>query len=228
MKTYTANTMHAMTVLLVCCLAGIAPAQAQMTEITDDLRTAWGFDVMVSEGGIGAGVFHWREFSPTIAAFINFSISEAKDSREVEMVDFWTGQRNVPGKINRFLVLPVHVGIQYRLFKDQIMDNFRPFLSVGLGPSLIYATPYEKGFFRALGYGKGYHTLGGFIGAGAYIGSDPTNLVGINFRYYFIPYFSGITSMVDFEKSIAENQLFFREMKHFGGFYLTFTFGLAR
>ncbi len=206
------------------------PVLSQGNDFGDDLRNAWGFDILVSDGGIGAGGFYWREFTPTIAGFINLSVSEAKDGREVEFFDPWTGQNFVPGKINRFLVIPLHLGAQYRLFKDQIMDNFRPFVSAGIGPSMIYATPYERSFFNALGHGKAHYTVGGFVGAGAYIGSDPSNLVGINFRYYYVPYFSGINSM---DASLYEpggdlDERNYIQKKQFGGFYITFTFGMAR
>ncbi len=206
------------------------PVNAQETLYTDDLRKAWGFDILVSDGGMGAGGFYWREITPTIAGFISLSVSESKDNREVEFYNPWTGQKIVPGKINRFLVIPLQFGAQYRLFKDQIMDNFRPFISAGIGPSLIYATPYERSFFSALGHGKGYHTVGGFIGAGAYVGSDPSNLVGINFRYYFVPYFSGINSMDAsvYEPGNNQDEIRYLQKKHFGGFYITFTFGTAR
>lgn len=216
---------------LTCTLVFVGyPAFSQQTGSSDELRNAWGFDVMVSDGGLGVGGFHWREITPTIAGFISLSVSESKDSREVEFYNPWTGQNFVPGKVNRFFVIPLQAGIQYRLFKDQIMDNFRPFVSAGLGPSMIYSTPYERSFFNALGYGKAHYTVGGFIGAGAYIGSDPSNLVGINFRYYYVPYFSGINSM---DRSIIEpgetlDQREFIQKKQFGGFYLTFTFGMAR
>jgi len=209
-------------------LFSISSVYSQQDDFGEQLRIAWGFDILVSDGGIGAGGFHWREFSPTIAGFISFSISESKDPREVEYVDYWTGQTEVPGKINRFLVIPLQVGIQYRLFRDQIMDNFRPFVSAGIGPSMVYATPYERSFFNALGYGKAYYTAGGFVGLGAYIGSDPSNLVGINFRYYFVPYYSGIRSMIDFERSTSLENLYYREMTQFGGFFITFTFGMMR
>jgi len=206
------------------------PVFPQGNDFGDDLRNAWGFDILVSDGGIGGGVFYWREFTPTIAGFINLSVSEAKDGREVEFFDPWTGQSFVPGKINRFLVIPLHLGAQYRLFKDQIMDNFRPFVSAGIGPSMIYATPYERSFFNALGHGKAHYTVGGFIGAGAYVGSDPSNLVGINFRYYYVPYFSGINSM---DASLYEpggdlDEQNYIQKKQFGGFFITFTFGMAR
>lgn len=203
------------------------PALAQNTIPKEDLRKAYGFDVLISDGGIGAGGFYWREITPTIAGFISLSVSEAKDSQEKEYMTIW-GEKFVPGKINRFLVIPLQIGVQYRLFKDQIMDNFRPFIGIGIGPSLIYASPYEQSFFKALGNGKAYHTLGGFIGAGAYVGSDPSNLVGINFRYYFVPYYSGITSMVDGEKTMSLDDLQFRRKKQFGGFFITFTFGSMR
>ncbi len=206
------------------------PVFAQQAIHSNDLRKAWGFDILVSDGGMGAGGFYWREITPTIAGFISLSVSESKDNREVEFYNPWTGQKIVPGKINRFLVIPLQIGAQYRLFKDQIMDNFRPFISAGIGPSIIYATPYERSFFNALGHGKGYHTIGGFIGAGAYVGSDPSNLVGINFRYYFVPYFSGINSMDAsvYEPGNNQDEIRHLQKKQFGGFYITFTFGTAR
>lgn len=208
----------------------IHPVFTQQTIHQNELRQAWGFDILISDGGMGAGGFFWRELTPTIAGFISLSISESKDNREVEFYNPWTGQKIVPGKINRFLVVPLHLGAQYRLFKDQIMDNFRPFISAGIGPSLIYATPYERSFFNALGYGKAYHTIGGFIGAGAYVGSDPSNLVGINFRYYFVPYFSGINSMDAsvYEPGNNQDEIRHLQKKQFGGFYITFTFGSVR
>jgi hypothetical protein len=205
-------------------------AYAQQDLSMDDLRKAWGFDILISDGGFGAGGFYWREFTPTIAGFISLSVSESKDKREVEFFNPWTGQKFVPGKINRFYVIPLQVGVQYRLFKDQIMDNFRPFVSVGLGPSMIYTTPYERSFFNAFGYGKAFHTVGGYIGAGAYIGSDPSNLTGINFRYYFVPYTGGIDSM---DASLYEpggdlGERNYLQKKQFGGFFITFSFGMAR
>lgn len=238
MKRFTGYNGSVRVVLFAILLAATGnTAFTQPTEIEQKRHHAWGFDVMISESGIGAGGFFWKELSPTFSGFISLSISQAKDPNEVEMVEWFTGQQVVPGKINRFLVIPLHVGIQYRLFKDQIMDNFRPFLSAGLGPSMIYASPYQDysvdpveryNFFRALGYGRAYHTVSGFIGIGAYIGSDGSNLMGINFRYYYVPYFSGITSMIDFERSTSMDDLHFRQLKQFGGFYITFSFGMLR
>jgi hypothetical protein len=218
-----------LTIFIIALIINTAPVAAQQTSIEDNLRKAWGFDILVSDGGIGAGGFYWREITPRIAGFINLSVSEAKDSREVEFYNPWTGQQFVPGKVNRFLVIPLQVGAQYRLFKDQIMDNFRPFVGIGIGPTMIYATPYDRDFFSALGHGKSYYTVGGFVGAGAYIGSDVSSLVGINFRYYFVPYFGGINSMdatiIGGEGGPEER---FVRKDQFGGFYITFTFGMAR
>lgn len=42
--------------------------------------------------------------------------------------------------------MPVNFGVQYRIFEDVIADNLRPYISAGVGPSLIITTPYELEF----------------------------------------------------------------------------------
>jgi hypothetical protein len=155
---------------------------------------SWGVGLMISTNGFGMGTFYRHEYSDDVSGFIDLSVSEAKDDDEREYVDYY-GQTYIPGKINRFLVLPLFVGIEKRLFKDDIMDNFRPYITAAAGPAMIYVFPYNDEYFTALGEGHPKYTAGGFIGAGAYFGSERSNLLGINIRYYYIPYNSGIESM---------------------------------
>lgn len=193
-------------------------------------RNAWGFDLMASDNGFAAGVFFRKEFSEEIAWFIALAISDIKDEAEVEYYDYF-GQPFVPGKKNRALMIPLVGGIQYRLFKDDIMDNFRPYVTAGVGPSMIYVSPYAnvtriKGpdgsvftfteqidFFESLGKGQAKYTLGGFIGIGAYFGLDKGTLSGVSIRYYYVPYWQGI--------EIFEQ----KKTRSFGGIYLTLNFG---
>ena len=194
---------------------------------TSYFRNAWGADLLISTGGLGLGGFYRRQFSETIYGFVSFSISEAKDEREVEFVDPFTGQKFSPGKINRFLVLPLVFGVQYRLFKDAILENFRPYLTAAAGPTMVYASPYvereeispgitrirQLDFFKSIGRGQAHYTAGGYVGIGAYFGSDKKNLLGINMRYYFVPLRNGIESLENVKK------------KDFGGFFITLNFG---
>ncbi len=175
-------------------------------------ENALGVDIMLSNGGVGLGTFFRHEYSDELSMFLNFSISEAKDDEEREYVDYY-GNRYTPGKVNRFLVLPLFIGLQKRLFKDDIVDNFRPYINAAAGPTMIYVFPYNDDYFNALGKGRPKYTAGGYIGFGAYFGSEESNILGVNVRYYFVPYPSGLESMEGVMK------------KEFGGFFITINFG---
>lgn len=193
-----------------------------------DRMTAWGFDLLISENGFGLGGFYRRELSDDLAGTITFAISDVKDDGEVEYVNYY-GQSYVPGKKNRLIMLPLMFSAQYRLFRDDIVDNFRPYITAGAGPTTLYVSPYARitdygggailsekiDFFESLKYGKAHTTVGGFIGAGAYFGKDRTNVMGLSVRYYFIPVKDGIEVMQG------------GYVKEFGGLYITLHFGSA-
>jgi len=189
------------------------PLNTETTKHTP--RTAWGVDVLISTNGFGLGTFLRHEYSEDLSGYLDFSISEAKDDNEKEVFDYW-GNRYTLNKINRFLVLPLYVGLEQRLFSDDIIDNFRPYLNAAAGPTMIYVFPYNEEYFNALGHGSPKYTIGGYIGVGAYFGSERSNVMGINIRYYFIPYPGGLESL---QNSALK--------KEFGGFYLTLNFGSA-
>ncbi|MBA4250467.1 MAG: hypothetical protein C0425_02865 [Chlorobiaceae bacterium] len=174
---------------------------------------ALGVDVIFSEGGFGLGGFYRRQLNQSFTFFTDFSISESKDDREMEYIDYW-GQTFVPGKKNRIFILPLNLGLQYRLFKDAITDNLRPYINAGVGPSMVVTTPYEREFFSAFGKAHARYTVGGYIGFGANIGIDEKKLLGLNVRYYVIQFFDeGVEGLDN------------RFQKTLGGFFLTLNFG---
>ncbi len=184
---------------------------------TVSLLDAWGVDILISNNGFGLGGFLRHEYSEDLSGTMTLAFSEAKDNNEVEYVDYY-GQTIVPGKINRFILVPLHFGIQYRLFADDILDNFRPYVNAAIGPTLVFSSPYEKEFFNSLGYGQAHYTVGGYVGFGAFFGSGHESLSGVNIRYYFEPIQKGIDSMLNSDGSIEKK-------KDFGGFFITFNFG---
>jgi len=183
-----------------------------------DLKHAWGVDVMLSGNGFGLGGFYRQEYTRDLFGVVSFAIAESKDDNEVEYYD-WYGRSYVPNKVNRFLLMPLFFGAQYRLFADDITDTFRPYVNAGAGPTLILASPYEREFFNSLRYGRSHYTAGGYVGFGAYFGSDKGSLMGVNFRYYYIPVSGGITSMMNPTDGtmIKKND--------FGGFFITINIG---
>ena len=121
----------------------------------------------------------------------------------------------INGKVNRFMVIPLCFGVQQRFFREEILDNFRPYASAGVGPTMLYVFPEKEEFINALGKGHPEYTVGGYIGLGAYFGSDVTNLIGLNMRYYFVPYPAGIEGL--------EGQ----PRTSFGGFFISVSVGNA-
>jgi hypothetical protein len=237
--------------VLALLLTGIAAAQAKTAKDSTiifqpvdanlvnqtsytPLLNAWGFDLLMSNNGFGAGFFLRHEYTDDIAGFLSFAVSDVKDPTEVEYYNPWTGQSYVPNKINRLIYMPLVAGVQYRLFKDDIVDNFRPYLTAGVGPSMIFVAPYSApqtvidpttnqpvvqyapiDFFSSLKYGQLRYTVGGYVGAGAYFGMDKGSMTGVNVRYYFSPYPPGIQVMTDPAP----------KTKNFGGLYISLTFG---
>jgi hypothetical protein len=143
----------------------------------------------------------------------------------------------VPGKINRFLVMPLLFGVQYRLFREDIVDNFRPYVNASVGPTMVFASPFtdviyhptgemelrQVEFFKSLGRGRAHYTAGGFIGFGANFGLEKSTVFGVNFRYYFTYLFGdGLPSL--YETSTGK---VIGTKKDFGGFFITVNVGVA-
>lgn len=190
-----------------------APPDFKLSD-TLGLKSSWGIDLSVAENGFALGTFYRYQFKDVYSFQATLNFMTAKDKNEVEYIDPWTGQTFVPNKVNRIMVLPFSLSLQYRLFKDALSDNLRPFVMAGLGPTLIFTTPYEKEFFSSLKYGMAHYTLNLYVGVGAYIGLDPRTISGLSVRYYFIPYSKGIESLRG------------KPIKEFGGINLTLTFGI--
>jgi hypothetical protein len=175
---------------------------------------AFGLDIMFSEGGFGLGTFYRRQLTHNITAFADLSISEAKDEREFEYIDYF-GQTYTLGKKNRVFLLPLNFGLQYRLFESVIYDNLRPYVNFGLGPSMVFTTPYDQEFFDSFGEAQAKYAMGGYVGLGANFGLDKSSLVGINLRYYLIHFFDeGVESLEG------------RFHNNLGGFFLTINVGI--
>jgi hypothetical protein len=188
----------------------------------------WGLDLLLSNNGFGLGTFYRYEMNDELSIMFNFAISDVKDDAEIEQYSYY-GESFIRNKKNRLLLLPLTVSVQYRLFKDDIVDNLRPFVTAGIGPTMVFVAPYTTGrisydmfgyattekieFFTSLKYGKPRYTLGGFIGAGVFFGMDKGTITGLSVKYFLAPFPSGIEVMEG------------GYMKNFGGLFIMLTFG---
>jgi hypothetical protein len=216
-----------------------APSDSTVTlESREPLLNAWGLDVLVSNDGFGLGTFYRRQFTEDLSGFAMLSISESKEEKEFEFFDQFTFQSFTPGKLRRFLVMPLTAGVQYRLFREDIMDNFRPFVNAGAGPTMIFSAPFadltydangtlarvtQVEFFKSLGRGQAHYTASGFIGVGANFGNEASNVFGVNFRYYFTYLLGdGLPSLYEPGRGNV-----IATKKSFGGFFITLNVGMA-
>ncbi len=212
------------------------PPATPLAEGEEPYKNVWGADILVSNDGFGLGTFYRRALTPDLSGVIAFSISESKDSREIERYDPYFNQTYIPGKLNRFLVLPLTFGVQYRLFREDIVETFRPYVTAGVGPVMVYEMPFVTldktvvpvnanpvDFFKAIGRGHSHFTGTAFIGAGANFGSDQSSVFGVNFRYYFTYLYSGgLPSMFDLYTGDVD-----ATKKDFGGFFITLNIGMG-
>jgi hypothetical protein len=176
-------------------------------------KKAWGLDLIASENGFGLGGFFRYQYSKNFTGMISVTFSEGKDGREMEYVDYW-GYTYTPNKITRVMMIPITAAIQYRIFDEDILETFRPYVNGGVGPVILMTTPFVKEFFSSLKYAQAKYTYGGFLGVGADFGIEKKNLMGVNVRYYYTPYPAGIEIMEGNPK------------KSFGGIYITLNFGI--
>jgi len=103
--------------------------------------TGIGLAIALTNSGFGLGGYYQRAVSSRTSIIGELQIAAGKDEREEKFFSYF-GNSYVPQKANYFLMLPIHVGLQHRLFVDAIEDNFRPFVQVMVGPTIGWEYPY--------------------------------------------------------------------------------------
>ena len=174
---------------------------------------AWGFEVLIGESGFGFGSFYRKQLDTKLALVADVTFSEAKDEREIQYIDYY-GNTITFGKKNRVFLIPFTLSAQYRLFENDLTDNLRPYVFIGVGPTLAVTTPYDKEFFKAFSYAQTRYAAGGYIGFGANFGLDKNNLIGLNVTYSYTRFIGdGVEILYD------------RYKKDLANFYITLNFG---
>ena len=166
-----------------------------MTPDSTVRRNALGLNLMIGNSGFGFGVFYRQHIDGTLSWTLSWNISEAKAPNEVAVYNYFTGQKFVPGKINQLFTFPLTVGLQYRLFKNELTNSFRPYVFVGAGPNGLLASPYDQPLSWSLSHSHTYIGAAGDFGIGAYFGVDPNSLIGASISYYILAYPHGVQSM---------------------------------
>src|SRR4030095_5888536 len=176
----------------------------------------WSMNLMFSDNGFGIGGQKHFQLSKDLSAFTGIFFAGAKDGREFEQSDIF-GNSITPFKENRLFMPVINLGLQYRMFRDEVSDNMRPFVNFGISPAAIVYTPYNKAFFESFKYARSKFTVGAFAGVGVDYLTNKTTSLSFNARYYYLGLFGeGI-------KSISLN-----EKTQFGGVYFVFSYNFMK
>lgn len=172
-----------------------------------------GLNMNISGNGFGMGMFYKRSLSKDLQAAISLLLSGARNTDEIEYY-YSDGSIRVPNKINRLYMFPLTLGLEQSVFSSSLNENFKPYVEGGIGAALIVSTPYDREFFNALHYARGYTKFAGFIGFGANFSSKPNAIFGIDLRYYYIPFGgNGLESIIGLP------------IYDFGGLFISFHVG---
>lgn len=200
------------------------PARPLMEEIASNAvaNNAAGMDLLFSGSGWGIGGFYHHRIVEDVTIFGHIAVTPRRNADEVENVWYNGYIPVVANKVNRLFMFPITVGVQYRLFSQTLQETFRPFISAGVTGTPILQTPYLQDglyyeFFESFGYGTWHFRMGGVFGVGAVFGSlGKGSLIGVNVRYYTIPYGEpGLESLAGLPIS------------NFGGVFLSLSVGSA-
>ncbi len=180
--------------LAIASSAAAQPAPDSMRTLYD---TGGGVAVLLTEFGLGAGALYRVGVGGSTSILVEASIGAGRDEREQQFFVGLFGETVTPFKRNYVLMAPVHAGVERRLFRQAIEDDFRPFVQLTAGPTVAYQWPYfddidddaqrdeneeRLGPWRGIGRGDVRMGVGGTVAFGAYFGRDGATQ-GLRFGY---------------------------------------------
>jgi len=183
-----------------------AAAQQKQSDADSMYGSGAGGIVLLSNNGFGVGGYGRHALTERTSLVLEFQLSPGRDDRELRFQQLGSGI--VPNKRNYFLMLPVYVGMQQRLFAGVIEDNFRPFVHLAAGFALGWEYPYFQdrngnnifdeaidrryGFFRSFPQGKFRPGISGSLSIGAHFGAQRQVVQGVRFGYAYSYFFDGV------------------------------------
>ena len=200
--------MRAALLLTVLGLAAL-PTRAQRVAppLPDTTAARYGSSgalvLVLSEYGLGAGGALRGRVADDWSLTAELSVGAGRDEREQSFGGGPLNEPVTPFKRNSVLLVPIQVGVERRLFRQTVEDNFRPFVAAAVGPTLAYQWPYfddldddgrrDEGEaltpgLKGLGDGQARVGIGGTVAVGAFFGRSrraaPSVRFGIQGTYF--------------------------------------------
>ena len=151
---------------------------------------------VLTEYGFGLGTALRGRVSDDVSLVAELSVGAGRDEREQRFFVGFFGDTITPFKRNYVLLAPLHAGVERRLFRSSVEDNFRPFVHVSAGPTLAYQWPYfddadgngrlnegeeRLGPFGGVGEGEARLGVGGTVALGAFFGRSRSTTQALRF-----------------------------------------------
>lgn len=170
----------------------------------DTTATAYGTSsavvIRLDEYGFGIGTAVRARLTPDLSLTVEAALGAGKDEREQQFFVGFFGDRVTPLKRNNALLLPVHLGLEQRLFRQSVESNFRPFVTAAGGPVVALQWPYFEdrnsdgirqadegeellGAFGGLSDTEVRFGVGGSAALGAYFGRGTHRAQGLRFGF---------------------------------------------
>ncbi len=212
---------------LLLAAGSVCPAPAQPLSEPDGpahYGTGLGASLLLTNYGFSLGALYRGALGETTSLVAELSIGSGKDEREQEFFVGFFGDTVVPYKRHHFLMAPLHVGVERRLFQESIEDDFRPFVQVLAGPALGFQWPYfddvngnglresderKLGTLAGLGDGSFRLGVGGTVALGAYFGASRRATQGLRVGYVGSYFFREVELLEPRGEVESPNQHFF-------------------
>lgn len=215
--------------LLVLALALPALAHAQPLpepppEGPEHYGTGLGASILLTNYGFGLGALYRTAVSEEMSFVTELSVGAGKDEREQEFFIGFFGDTVVPFKRSYFLIAPLQIGLERRLFSEAIENSFRPFAQLLAGPALGYQWPYfededgngirgtderKLGVLSGLSDGSFRVGVGATLAFGAYFGESRRATQGIRIGYVGSYFFDDVDLLEPRPEVESPTQRFF-------------------
>ncbi len=188
MKIHFLKIQIYLTLFVICSILSAQDFEPSAETPFDTKRQA-GLGFAMAESGSSLGLFMTWPLLPDFHFGVGFDAFLLRDSKQLDFYDYYYGMPYTINKQNNVYLFDLMVTAKRRLFREDLSDDFRPFLSVAVGP--IYGMNYPEVNTDSGAYQKNDEfawAFGGYVGCGIDFSVKANSMVSIRAQYRIIPF----------------------------------------